>query len=121
MLQLSPSKDRFTIEASWSRKGRYPEQLIPTQPDQAPRDGELRFRIAWLWRNASLDDAFWVVVGDPPLERPEEWTKPPPPVEELVQKTEGLVDDALERIGQYVLPYFQRILREQGSAGSSIG
>lgn len=131
MLCPNPKADQFTVEAAWSQHGSFPSRVLPGQPldvpernirRDPPQDGAFRFRIARLW--FPKGDPWWDVVANrPPTEtssrpsflnrsRREEVS-----IAEATARAETLVDDAIERVEQQVLPYFRQVAREMGLEG----
>ncbi|HEX2972377.1 MAG TPA: hypothetical protein VHP11_08585 [Tepidisphaeraceae bacterium] len=127
ILAIFPGEDRFTIEGAWTRNGRFPADVRLLWPKEYPEadvrrddayNGDFRFRLATLWQPR---DRSWDLVPPPSLQEfirqqnemirhgklPEE-----PPIEEALGKVDVLVDDAMAKIDEYLLPYFDQIAVE---------
>jgi hypothetical protein len=127
VLAIFPKEDRFAFEGAWTRNGRFPAYVGLLNPKGFPdaavrRDeahsGDFRFRLANLWQPR---DHSWDLVPPPSLQEfmrqqnemirhgklPEE-----PPIEEALGKVDALVDDALAKIDEYLLPYFDQVAVE---------
>lgn len=112
---LSPSHkdyDMFTILVGWSRRGRYPElRMIPSfrMPDEGHgefEEAEYLTRLPSLW---SRDDNWWV-IRKPLQELTIEalmMQMETVPLEEAQRLVVPLVDDAVQAIERYALPYFE--------------
>lgn len=119
VLQVHRSEDRFTIEVAWSGNGAWPEGHVPL-PDAPLLDhpsGEVRFRIGLLWK--PQPDHWWelvpgrVVAESPPAPRDPEaiWRAitNPLPVEVALGAVPAAVDDAIARVRDFVVPYFEQV------------
>jgi hypothetical protein len=96
MLFISPKGNAFTVECAWSESDEWPAYVLSDSPDDAPRQGAVRFRVGQLW---GADDFWW----RPRIaQTPEEQVRP-------------AVQDAVERIERYVVPYFEKV--ESGPRG----
>jgi hypothetical protein len=112
--------DRFTLEGAWSKDGRVPSRLgfLTDQPD-----GSLRFRIPSLWE-VPHGDYWWELTETRSTnamtsEEFEDWLRNQEQVlkeriEEGLRRIPGCVDEAIERIVKYALPYFDGVAKAQG-------
>jgi hypothetical protein len=122
-LILVPSimeSDRFTLDGAWSTGGRVPSQLsfLTDQPD-----GSHRFRLPALW-NVPHGDYWWELSDgrhtDPmTADEFDEWLHNhqrilKERIEEGLRKARGCVDQAIDRIVEYALPYFDGIAKARG-------
>ena len=121
-LQLHTSEDWFTIDVGWSEKGRYPGHLVglafPVSVPalgicaSEPIDGELRFRIGFLW--PPYQDYWWRLDQEHTTELPPEahldmilaGQEVPDAGDLLISER---VADALDRVSNYVVPYFESL------------
>ncbi len=114
-LALDPHRrdDAFWVWAAWSEDGSLP--ATPGQlPGDAPTDGGLMFPIDRLWREPQEEDG-WYLVRPPDILAPiEEWLKPPPSVETLIEPLHAAVADAVSHIETHVLPYFEKVAAARG-------
>ena len=90
MVMVSPKGNSFTVECAWSESGEWPASVLSNGPDDPPRQGAVRFRIGQLWGAAD----FWWRPRIAPT--PEEQVGP-------------AVQDAIERIERYVIPFFEKV------------
>jgi hypothetical protein len=128
-LAIAPSSDRFTLEAAWSLNGRFPAYhlcMLPVDiPERGivkdkPKDNAFRFRLGMLW---SPHKDFWWAVSDQPANQAAAalalLQDPNYPFDLLSTKstedfTAECVEDAIARIRQYAVPYFEDAAREAG-------
>jgi hypothetical protein len=120
VLQTHQSEDRFTIEVAWSKNGVWPDGHVPlpASPSLDTPSGEMRFRIGLLWSNQP--DHWWqllpggqdVVWRPAPRASEEIWRAiaSPPPIEDVLKVVPAVVDDAMEKIHAFVIPYFERVI-----------
>lgn len=125
-LALAPNRDEFTIEAAWSRKGRFPTYMLCLSPvdipecdivRDEPRDGEYRLRLPSLW--PPHRDHWWKVSDRPDVEDMslEELfdldaalEAPSADVQDFVQER---VAEVMELIAEYGIPYFQQVAEQR--------
>lgn len=110
--------DRFTLEGAWTRNGRFPssigileprDSVVPYLIRDEPRNGDFRFRVPRLWQ---AQEFAWDLAPRPSMvdellkfgRLPEE-----PPIEEGLSKVDAMVQDALEKIDEYLVPYFDQV------------
>ncbi|MGD9723623.1 MAG: hypothetical protein AB7O59_19980 [Pirellulales bacterium] len=119
-LIVSIHSEWFTIELGWSHDGRFPSWLIPVR---GPERGAYRLRIAELWH--ATKDHWWKVtaqrtVRDMTLEEigrfDMDFLNPPPKMTDADREVlRTAVDDAIQKIQQYAIPYFEQVAQEYGS------
>jgi len=114
LLQIDQKWDRFYVEISWSRKGRWPLNVLTILPSDEPVDGELRFRLQRLIDPQVGSPIGWEIVPEPELDNIVEALLSPPPVEQLLERTDELVDDAVGHLAHEGMAYFYRIAAEFG-------
>jgi hypothetical protein len=105
----SPKEDRFAIDAGWSKTGVYPSTSTFLQRE-INADKE-RFRIGILWdtRNErGVRDGYWWIIGT------ERCGIPVESAEECIEKALPYIEDCLEKIAQYAVPYFKDIAARLG-------
>jgi len=93
----------FTIEVAWSTSGKYPASTVPDDPNSIQSKTELRFRLGELWAPPPKD-IWWEVRPGPSCTREEVRLKIEPPVQE-----------ALDQLVIYGVPYMQRVIERQSS------
>jgi len=122
---LSPSPkdyDEFTILVGWSRLGRYPElSMIPSF--RLPEEGHGEFeeveyfaRLPFLW---GREDRWWVIREPLLAFTTEALMKQMEPIspEEAQRFTAPLVEDAVRKIEEHALPYFEALLSRGDTSG----
>lgn len=122
--------DAFTIECAYSSKGRFPSTLPLMHPFDIPKsgiiksiplNGEFRFRLGDLFNPEN--DFWWWVCPNPSFEEISEWVKQPVTEEtlfmpqkisdqEAMESIEPLVRDAVDKIKNYAIPYFEKIIKK---------
>jgi hypothetical protein len=114
LLQMHQQEDWFTLELAWTHHGRWPAYaLLPGSPDAEPREGDLRFRLGDLW---TRDDVWWQLAPRPTGDASfEEYTKRVP-IAEALAKVQPLVEDAVQRLVHYGLPYMARVAERHGTS-----
>jgi hypothetical protein len=108
-------EDSFTVELSWSRRFLDPAEVPFGSPGDPFRPEGCRFRLGAFW--APIGDHWWPVADGPPdilTMPPEEYLRAlenPPPVDLDAQMPaiSRAVDDAVGRIEEFALPYFDRV------------
>ena len=108
--------DAFTVELSWSCAIKEPTRPPFRNSSDAFTPEGARFRLGAFW-NSGGD--YWWYVADPPPRfsevTPEEYINrlltPPPEVDlgKALPKLRETVDDAIGRIQEHALPYFNRV------------
>lgn len=101
LLVLSPKDDSFTIEVAGSETGDFPSHLLPSSPEQSRGSHDFRFRISTM-RTIPAADHWWMLCRERTLE---ELFLPEDPVEECMQKVIPTVDEAIEQVEEYVVPF----------------
>lgn len=119
VLQIHTRDDRFTIELSWSRHGRFPEHLGLLYPRDLPvsrisrdrpKDGEFRFRLPYLY---ALKDVWWELNPTPTLEQILEQQRaltegggvPDASIQAGLDRVDPCVQDAVDQILEHGLPF----------------
>jgi hypothetical protein len=116
VLLLSPKDDRFTIELGWGKGGVFP-QNIQIGPEKATDSG-VSFRLASLWLGAGRDHWWWLGrertleeigagISDGTLE-------------EKAARIDSQVTDAVQRLKELALPYFENVLSEKRCSVTSV-
>ena len=122
VLNIHRTEDAFTFEVAWTKNGKWPEGHVPL-PHALEVDspsGEMRLRIGLLW--SAQMDYWWELAPRPstmgllPPEGLWEKISNPPPIEEALAKVEPQVSDAMGRIREWALPYFERVAAAQRSS-----
>ena len=114
LLQIDQKWDRFYVELGWSRKGRWPVNVWTNRPSDEPADGELTFRLPWLFDPNARLSLGWEIDPAPGLDNIVEALLNPPPVEQLFERADELVDDAIGHLAQEGMAYFLGIATELG-------
>jgi hypothetical protein len=111
-LQFHRNEDWFTIEAAWTRLGKWPDSPLGREPELHSQDGQVRFRLGKLWEPRK--DVWWELAPRPHFVTVLEAFYHPP-LEKALQRVESLVDDAIGHIQRDGIPYFERVRVAQGS------
>lgn len=114
LLQIDRKWDRFYVEIGWSRKGRWPVNVPTVRPSDEPVEGELTFRLPWLFDPNARLSLGWEIVPEPELDNIVEALLNPPPVDQLFERTDELVDDAVEHLAREGMAYFRRVAMDLG-------
>jgi hypothetical protein len=116
MLQFHRFEDWFTLEVGWSDQGKWPASApIPQSESERPASGELRFRIGYLWKKTDRDH-WWEFA---PRHDVHNVLAPDVPTEDILPKAESLVRDAVGRVRDRAVPYFELVASEQ--EGENVG
>ena len=122
-LNLAAKGDQFTLEVAWSRTHTYPPRTTFLKhggrfgPFDYVSDGEMSFRVSLLCDGLSRE-GFWQVDERPdiPLGLSAEgymefWQKRlnRPKPEELYERADALVDQAITCVHEHVVPYFKEV------------
>lgn len=119
MLQYHDNEDSFTIEIGWTLNGFFPEHLpMPRPPFEDAPTGDMLFRLGRLWEPTR--DHWWhlaPVAYEVPLEEAlKDYDRflhdsflNRPSVKELLPRVKPLVRDAVSKLLEYGMPYFQKI------------
>jgi len=149
LLVIAASKmgDRFTVEGAWTQNARFPSKLFCMSPHgvlrsdippDSPQNGDMRFRLGGLFPDPC--DHWWWVAPRPSFDEFNEWIlegdfegkKLYGPIEMDVEKAmkniKPCVRDAINKIIEYVIPYFEDVIagykkgkvQEQENNGVSI-
>jgi hypothetical protein len=124
MLHIFEQRDQFTVEVACNNEPKPPESMITFAPDlPEPRCPEF-FRIDCLWQ--ANWDAIWTLAKDLLMDSDAMITMPPEefveksfldnrePVQTALERVEPSVSDAMDRIIQYVIPYFKEVAAAYG-------
>jgi hypothetical protein len=93
LLHIGTDRDGFTIDIAWTRTRGYPREFLNLLPrdypalglfKERPRKGDFEFRLSLLWEPKY--DEWWQVTPD---------------------NIEAMVDDAIEKIVSYAIPYLK--------------
>jgi hypothetical protein len=116
-LQISERDDAFTFNIAWGPSATFPLGGPITSLDQAaPTDESAKGRIGFL--RPDRHDVWWALHAPPEITDGDflERSMNPPAVGELVPKVDSLVEKAIVRIVEDVLPLFARVAKAQGLA-----
>lgn len=131
-LHISEKEDRFTIECAWSLTDTFPilgQQCPRAWPERGispdePVDGQFSFRMGQLWQPG--DCWWWLVPEQEWIARLERFTAAviaqdysavvrameDPPLEQAMANVQPMVDDAVSRIVNEAMPYFETIINQ---------
>ncbi|HBR23418.1 MAG TPA: hypothetical protein DD782_02530 [Firmicutes bacterium] len=110
---ISSKQDCFTIEVAWSKETEFPINNLPNKLE----NNSMRMRISSLLNNG---DHWWWIDDTFSFENTkgfslDDWlTLQNRPVEEVIHNIVPQVNNAFERIQEYVLPYFEKVAKEHG-------
>jgi hypothetical protein len=126
-LSIDPKCDSFTIGCAWTRNKRFPALVgsmfprgVPKSdiPPQGAENGDMRFRLGTLFPNAQ---DYWWEVAKCLVEEVDEWIvsgewretdKPEILIEDALRNVEPCVEDAVNKIIKYVIPYFEEVVQK---------
>lgn len=130
MLVLASQKvgDAFTIEGAWTKHNRYPALVGLMNPLDIPEltilhdipiNGDFRFRMSDLYK--AHQDHWWWLSPKPSFEEFNKWLKRADfdesplgttiiPIEEAINNVKPCVEDVINKITKYVIPYFEKIV-----------
>ena len=102
--------DRFTVEGIVT-EGDFPPLTAPlSMKPLLEKRRWFSFRIPFLWLTGSHSDRWWEICPGMDLSNP---FAPEEPIEVGLQRVAPQVDDAIEKIKQYVVPFFESF-RDKG-------
>lgn len=128
--------DCFTVECAWSRTGEFPTSGRIQRPRAWPERNieaddvsgcQFGFRLGYLWQPR---DHWWWLVPEADVKarsnkhmrsviaqdwRTVEETLEDPPIEEAMANVRPMVDDAIQKIIDYAIPYFEAIMARLGN------
>ena len=132
VLAIDWKQDNFTIECAWSRSGALPTDTRFQNPRDwpefdiwrdAPKNGEFHFRLPLLWQPRDL---WWWLVPEDEINRRSEarmdamisgahqkffdLLMQDPPLDATMANVATCVDDAVEKIDAYAMPYFENLI-----------
>jgi len=131
LLVIGPQKlgDAFTVECAWTRNARFPALADLMEPYDIPRcnivhdepkDGDFKFRIGTLWEPRA--DHWWWVAPRMSFEEFSKWVRseefkqglpePEMSIEDALRNVNTCVEDAVNHIVEYAMPYFEHIIEE---------
>lgn len=132
MLIFAPEKvgEAFTVECAFSKYKTFPNNTnlmcplgVPTSEivPSIPIRGTMYFRIGYLFDSPS--DYWWWVRPNLSFKELSEWVKQPVTEDTLfmpqkvsdqgaMDNIKPMVEDAIDKIGSYALPYFETIIKE---------
>ncbi|NLI48156.1 MAG: hypothetical protein GX414_13705 [Acidobacteria bacterium] len=122
---LSPSPkdfDEFTVLIGWSTLGRYPELSVIPSP-QSPSPDRVEFsqpeyltRLPQLW---TRQDEWWVIQEFEPALTVEQMTArmAPIPAPAAEEKVIPRVQESIDKVIEYGLPYLSEFVRSRGEGG----
>lgn len=114
LLQVHHTEDWFTLELAWTRNGRWPAfAMLPGTPDGEPKNGDLRFRLGRLWADPR-EDVWWQLAPRPPAGADFDAYTKRVPVAEALARVEPLVEDAVQRLVRYGMPYLAKVSAAHG-------
>lgn len=133
LLQLHDTLDEFTVEVGWSTHGSYPLAVSCRLPRDIPelglkraepQGGQFRARLAKFWSSKS-QDPWWQVSPDEDMKayqrrfadyRAGKVASPvrkPPTFDESAPIIRELIADAIGKLEQYAVPFFEEAARLQ--------
>jgi hypothetical protein len=122
LLNVADNDDDFAIEVGWSDDGKYPWRSRGfrfTQLD-APTTRE---RLSFLWVTGKREYRWSIVPRESAdtylakmaaRRRGEKVSLRPPPAEEALPRVAPLVEDAVQKLIDYGLPLFRRVVEQRG-------
>ena len=99
-LVIHDNADEFNLDIGHSRNDVFPIEMFFTEPKTTLVAFSTCFRLNELWQEK---DPWWVVD--------ESITGPP---EDCLDKVNGLVDDAINKLKERALPYFEELIATRG-------
>ena len=113
-LGMSRSFEEFVIEVAWSEHNRFPPEHLFSNNE--PKNGEACRQLPKFWCKGS--SRWWVVEPRDSFEeimrRHREFDFEPRPVEAYLPGIPALVEDAVNKIMEYAVPYFEKVAAEHG-------
>lgn len=127
LLTFADKRDAFTVEVAFNESPEFPWTEMPgtiKEVSSAPSRSVARFRLAKLWGEAS--DVWWTLGEEPSLAEIEERikTKSYLRAEDLTPKLEKVpvaVADAIEKLVNYGLPFFELITQDKENPPTIVG
>jgi hypothetical protein len=124
MHQVSHNDEHFTIELMTNTAAELPLSGASRNPKVDPYRVPIRFRAARLW-SSSAKDPWWEV--EPAMTRQEierrlrDHDYCSTPVDEFLPRLEPLVDDAVDKLIESAVPYFQKVMEANSPFPDSVG
>ena len=113
-LGMSRNFEEFIVEIAWSEQRRFPSSYLALEPE--PKNGEIFRHLPRLWNKSNY--SWWVVEPRDSLEeikrRFREFDFERPPAELYLPRIPALVEDAVSKIIEYAVPYFEKVAAEHG-------
>jgi hypothetical protein len=111
LLHAHSYRDDFTFELGWSEKNTLPP-AGGSRPTDKPKDGGLSFRIGHLLQSPCED--LWWRLGRPPALDDFLRNLPDDPEDTKLSRVGAQVQDAMQKLVNHGLPYFEKIGAEHG-------
>jgi hypothetical protein len=112
MLAVDDVQDAFTILIGHSINDKFP---IPTpffEPTTSPLKSNLVFKLGRLWTEK---DVWWVVeTTKESVQRIKDGSLPALPPEEYMPRVERHVEDVMDKLHRYAVPWFQKVAAHFG-------
>lgn len=113
VLAIAPREDRFTVDIGWSLTGDFPEGIW-FGPDDSPKNDALLFRLSRLWQTNGMDH-WWRLGRELSLEEMARFEQEDSQAIKMSQ-VESKVEDAIQHILKYGVPYLEKIAHTHGCA-----
>ena len=114
-LRVGYQVHKFTFDVAWSEDGNFPNKLSQTIKC-APRDGAKLFQISDFWMDPRDIEGYWWHLGELiPPDKAMEYSpsmEPDPAIEDSIARIPETVADAIAKIMEYVIPYFEKITEQ---------
>ena len=111
---MSRNFEEFMVDIAWSEHGRFPSSYLALEP--GPKDGEVFRQLPRFWNKGSYP--WWVVeprdTHEETMRRFREHDFEPRPIEPYLPGIPALVEDAVNMIMEYAVPYFEKVAAEHG-------
>ncbi len=111
ILAISPKEDRFTLEVAWSSDENLP-QCSTTIPEDTRQVPGLCLRLSRLWQQYGFDH-WWGLGREITLEDMVN-SVPEDSIETKLAQVQSQVDDAIQKLLEFGIPYFGRVAAEHG-------
>jgi hypothetical protein len=114
LLGIHDNSEEFTVDVAHSTTNSLPIEDAFYRPIEGQIEGDVCFRLSSFW--SSKDD--WWVIEKIPLEKMAQVLiardfKPLPP-EQFVPRIEQLLDDVMDKLQKYAVPWFEKIAAQHG-------
>jgi hypothetical protein len=115
-LRVGYQVHKFTFDIAWSMEGIFPPKPLQTI-DRAPRAGAKLFQASDFWMDPMIAEGYWWYIGEfIPLEKTMDISlsgEEDPGIQETISRIPEAVSDAISRIKEFVIPYFEKIAEGQ--------